>query len=313
LPLRRLILSAILAVAACTTQDPADASDAGASWSADVGAQSSTTNGGWTQYKAEGAGKCGIRWHVNEIKYLLDERGLQDVTKAEFQTAAQQALQTWQGVQCGLCADKSNSACNPATCAPHPLGLSLKLGGFATAAAPGAVCTQHDAVGNCTTIEPNGNYFTVFADKSEWPFGAGVIALTKLTYNEQDGTIADADVMLNDAYVTFTPASLCYTLTHEVGHTLGLDHSGNVQATMYASGVKKDGCALHDDDRLGICTVYRQTCGTCAHAKTGDDGGLCSARRVAHGRRSVDLLAMLVLSMGYGRWRSSTRARSQSA
>ncbi|MBS2031213.1 MAG: matrixin family metalloprotease [Deltaproteobacteria bacterium] len=124
-----------------------------------------------------------------------------------------------------------------------------------------------------------------------WDYGSGVIALTTTTYNFETGEIFDADIELNEAEFPFTTADpypdggdVCGTLganplscvgtdlrntvTHESGHMLGLGHSADVHATMFASAntgetSKRD---LADDDIAGICAIYptglkAQTCG----------------------------------------------------
>ena len=58
------------------------------------------------------------------------------------------------------------------------------------------------------------------------------------------------------------------TVTHESGHMLGLGHSADVNATMFASASTGETSkrTLADDDIAGICAIYptgmkAQTCG----------------------------------------------------
>lgn len=107
------------------------------------------------------------------------------------------------------------------------------------------------------------------------PVGAGaIIALTTVTFIRSTGVIVDADVEMNDVSFRFTACEpdepgcaiehdLKNTLTHELGHVLGLDHPpssqpGAVEATMFASASagdvdKRD---LASDDIAGLCALY---------------------------------------------------------
>jgi MYXO-CTERM domain-containing protein len=104
----------------------------------------------------------------------------------------------------------------------------------------------------------------------EWPYRSKrTFALTSVTYNSDTGRIADADIEINSATFDFTEfdesnvgsssrVDLENTLTHEVGHFIGLDHPGNPKATMYgtapAGEIKKR--TLHQDDINGLCAAY---------------------------------------------------------
>jgi hypothetical protein len=100
----------------------------------------------------------------------------------------------------------------------------------------------------------------------EWPYDRAAYALTSVTFNANDGRIQDADIELNDDIYQFTDTNLPgtivvdvrNTLTHEVGHFLGLDHSSDAEATMYFSAregeTKKR--SLAQDDLEGLCTIY---------------------------------------------------------
>jgi len=111
-------------------------------------------------------------------------------------------------------------------------------------------------------------------DLDRWLHTLGALAITTVTFESSGGRLLDADIEINDVEFEFTTCDLeeasCVvefdlenTLTHELGHVLGLDHppdgdAGAVDATMYASAnrgqiVKRD---LGDDDVAGICTVY---------------------------------------------------------
>ena len=131
-----------------------------------------------------------------------------------------------------------------------------------------------------------------------WEYGSDAvdaIALTTTHYNTRTGEILDADVEFNGAGFVFTAidgppcttdnetSGTCVandiqnTLTHEVGHFIGLDHTPVPDATMYAKAdlgeTKKR--TLHQDDIDGLCTIYPKglTTSTCAQAQKTQGSG----------------------------------------
>lgn len=101
--------------------------------------------------------------------------------------------------------------------------------------------------------------------ESNWQDDPTAIALTTNTYDSSSGEIVDADIELNGVNFSFTTPESSYpitdiqnTLVHEAGHVIGLDHSADLSASMYASAKqgeteKRD---LSQDDIDGICYVY---------------------------------------------------------
>ena len=71
-----------------------------------------------------------------------------------------------------------------------------------------------------------------------FPSGSGIVAVTPLTFFTT-GQIIDADVLFNGSDFKFTTSSESFSFdvqdvaTHELGHLLGLDHSGCAGSTMY--------------------------------------------------------------------------------
>ncbi|MEE2787624.1 MAG: matrixin family metalloprotease [Myxococcota bacterium] len=132
--------------------------------------------------------------------------------------------------------------------------------------------TDNDFVGFLTDA-PNINMVIFRETPSEWLHSKNIIALTTVTFCEEIagpceavGQIVDADIELNGAYHRFSATTpvpstrfdLENSVTHELGHLLGFDHSFEPDATRYESAptgesLKRD---LADDDELGLCTVY---------------------------------------------------------
>jgi hypothetical protein len=108
----------------------------------------------------------------------------------------------------------------------------------------------------------------VFRDDN-WPHNDSnnTLALTTVTFNPDTGEIYDADMEVNthDQRVTLNDPippdgyDFASIVTHETGHFLGLAHSGDNRATMFAN-YTPGATAMRNltaDDVAGICTVYR--------------------------------------------------------
>ncbi|MBM4381351.1 MAG: matrixin family metalloprotease, partial [Deltaproteobacteria bacterium] len=107
-----------------------------------------------------------------------------------------------------------------------------------------------------------------------WQYTAATIGLTTTTYDRKTGQIYDADMELNAANFKMTTADappcaagilnncvssdIQNTVTHEVGHLLGLDHAPDPQSTMFASAPTGETSkrSLDDDSRAFVCEVY---------------------------------------------------------
>ena len=139
----------------------------------------------------------------------------------------------------------------------------------------------------CDAVVPPGD--PCWADQScDGPYGcfshgAEVIALTTTTYQPADGTLVDADIEVNDAPAgaggfDFSAevgnpipgtTDVQNTLTHEIGHFIGLDHNCGFTGapvctpTLEAGVMFKDAApgeivkrTLKEDDENAICHVY---------------------------------------------------------
>jgi hypothetical protein len=93
-------------------------------------------------------------------------------------------------------------------------------------------------------------------------------------------------------------------LEHEVGHTLGLDHSAVLSAVMYPYvGSAETLTDLDADDRIAISTIYPKNDPTLRGATlqgrvTGDDGGIFAAQVVAVNERGQPVASSLTNAMG---------------
>lgn len=182
-----------------------------------------------------------VQWSTRELTYKINEVGSDDLPRdqdgkiaREVQDAIVASFEPWLSQECA--------------------GLNIKFTGL----------TSSDYVG----YDKNNENFNVVMWKEDWPYAgaSSAYALTSVTFSASTGVIADADIELNGDDFTWTdsdiPAEtivdLRNTLTHEVGHFIGLDHSNIADATMFAMApegeVKKRD--LTQDDIDGLCTIY---------------------------------------------------------
>lgn len=127
---------------------------------------------------------------------------------------------------------------------------------------------------------PENQNILVFRNQTDgdpidaWVHQLGALAITTVTFESNAGRLLDADVEINDVSFIFTACDDCAasfdlqnTLTHELGHVVGLDHSSDATATMFASAPRGDTSkrSLETDDADALCRVY----------PTGAPVGLC--------------------------------------
>ena len=106
---------------------------------------------------------------------------------------------------------------------------------------------------------------------TEWPYEANNLAVTLVTLNAKTNTVLDADIALNAKQHSFlmvehgaaqqghTKYDLQNTLTHELGHALGLMHTNaDPLAVMYPSSAPGETCkrTLSADDIDGLNDLY---------------------------------------------------------
>ena len=151
-------------------------------------------------------------------------------------------------------------------------------------------CTAFRGKVGGTTQGPGGDdgVSGIYWHDTDWPssFVAGALAQT-LIYVDKNGHIYDADVHVNGKDFVWSLDGKAGTvdarsiLTHELGHALGLGHSADTRATMYATHVA--GLAwrsLEADDEDGVCSLYPGVGDTAGcDALPCPSGLLCVARR----------------------------------
>lgn len=206
-------------------------------------------------------------WTTRDIPWHLNEKAdAADATFEEVEQAILRSFATWQSVSCS---DLSFSyeGRTPVTAIGFRQGAgnNLNLLIFRTRLCRDVVpdddaCWQ--TPGACA------NTFDC------WSHPSGVIALTTTNYNTANGVILDSDIEFNSAGMHFTTRNgppcqrqsdqncvafdVENTATHEIGHLIGLDHSPDREATMFAQAELGEASKrnLAQDDIDAICHVY---------------------------------------------------------
>lgn len=112
------------------------------------------------------------------------------------------------------------------------------------------------------------NVNVVLFQDNDWKYRGidATLAKTSVTYNDETGEIYDADIEINTANNNMTisdpPKRVAYDLqaiiTHEVGHFIGIAHSGDdtaVMAPTYSPGSIAQR-KLTPDDIEAVCAIY---------------------------------------------------------
>ena len=223
---------------------------------------------------AEGAK---LFWTSSCISYAVNELGTQDLDPADTRDIIRKTFQAWSDVPCGK--DGKGGAASMTFQERDP--VSCKKSEYNKEA-------------------PNVN--VVLFQDDDWKYRGidGTLAKTSVTYNDETGEIYDADIEVNAANNTVTitdnPQKVEYDLqailTHEVGHFIGVAHSAESSAVMFASyspgsiSQRK----LTPDDVGAVCAIYPPgrdaTCnveprgGFSASCGGEEKAGLCSVASV---------------------------------
>ncbi|MBK8258665.1 MAG: matrixin family metalloprotease [Polyangiaceae bacterium] len=174
---------------------------------------------------------------------------------------------------------------------------------------------------------PNAN--VVMFQDTKWNY-SGVdnnLAKTTVTYNRSTGEILDADIELNFAFneLTIGDDHVVYDLpsivTHEIGHFIGLDHTPDPDATMFAgyeAGTTSQRtlefddvsavCAVYPPDREAVCDPEpKNGLGDKCSGEADEEGGGCAVPRSLPQHNA--LTTLLSLAALAGLWRRARRAK----
>ena len=255
------------------------------------------------------------------ITYAIHEGGSDDTAALESVTAAQQSFAAWSAPAC-----TDLRFIDGGTTPRYDIGYSqgdadnLSLVVWREQSCAKATPAGHECfeAGGCNNLY------------NCWEGSLQTIALTTTTFNNKTGEIFDADIEFNGLGFVFStvdgpacsnppprPALNCVatdvrnTLTHEVGHVVGLDHpdlssepgidhANDRDVTMYSSAslgeVNKR--TLHQDDIDGLCEIYPKGLKSQQCFKADEVKGVgcdCSAAGASWGGLGAALAALAAL------------------
>jgi hypothetical protein len=187
-------------------------------------------------------GVC-LWWKPRMMTYFINETCSVDTQLSDCIAAVQAAFDTWNGYAC--------------------TDMQIFYGGTTPRRDVGYEQSKTNNINLVVWLESDWQTHECPPDKAVCR-DPRAIALTTTTYDTYTGQIVDTDIEANGegfAFSTQTPTQVMdihNTMAHEAGHTLGLDHSRDREATMWevaTSGEiqKRD---LTQDDIDGLCFVY---------------------------------------------------------
>ena len=134
--------------------------------------------------------------------------------------------------------------------------------------------------------------------------GQGALAMTTYAFDKNSGHFTDADIIV-DPELLSGRYNLQLAMQHEVGHVLGLDHSGVISAVMYPyvpMGADAPS-AFDSDDKIAIAMSYpigdpTLQSATLTGRVMGNTGGIFGAQVVAVNERGQPVATALTASTG---------------
>lgn len=146
--------------------------------------------------------------------------------------------------------------------------LKAATGAAAAWSEPGEVTIEiRQGARQIAFVQGGANENVIAFDDDRWDFDSDMLALSLVHFDVATGEILDADIVINtDGYAWADKAEhasvdaydLANTLTHEIGHVVGLAHSATDEATMFPTSGKDEinKRDLAEDDVLGLSDIY---------------------------------------------------------
>jgi Matrixin len=194
------------------------------------------TVGGCYGFGADGGvgnGLFPLFWRNKCVSYSFEPFDSKYVTLAQAKTIAAAAFDAWSSVSCPGGGNPSISA-----------------------------ILYPDV--DCNDVPSTGHNNVIMFRDMKWPYddASNTLGFTTLTVDLSSGEILGADTEINSAQWQIVPEppapenayDFATIMTHEAGHFLGLAHSTEKSAVMFAS--YHSATKVQPDDITGICSIY---------------------------------------------------------
>ncbi|MBH25509.1 MAG: hypothetical protein CMH57_13885 [Myxococcales bacterium] len=171
-----------------------------------------------------------VHWDTPEVVYTIHTAGTRQMSNTQAREAIIESFDTWNG---------------------HGADLHLVYGG-------------EIANGHHGYVKNQENSNTIIWEDDSWPYDPNALALTLTSFERGSGRLVDADIIINSADYSWATDGqsgrhdLSNSLTHEVGHFIGLGHSESEHATMFPSAAPGEVLkrTLYNDDLRGLNFLY---------------------------------------------------------
>lgn len=210
-------------------------------------------------------------WPAGQVTVTQSAQGSDDIAGEAELEAISRSMQTWRGPL---------RSCGNLTLEEAPRTTDRTIGMAMEDGATNTNLVLFRAGKRCADAVPAGDAClkqsdVACANKYDcWMHQAGALALTTSRFDPRTGRIFDADIELNGGQFRFTASDggkctpptyegcVYYdvenTITHEVGHLLGLDHAPDPTSTMYADAKTGETSkrSLDPGSLEFVCEVY---------------------------------------------------------